>query len=201
MPSNFNERIAFLNNDLVKKIHGQYTLKEPNETGKALIDLTLGNDMFIAFEKMEKHKISYFKNQCAADYILLQLREGNWYVHIFELKKTVTDGKEGTWEHIKKQFSGSLQNVIALAGFLNIQIGFEKVFFYTAYRNDRINNTSDPVKQRFENISATLGKTVDSNNTDWNNTTILLDFENNTSFVHKKIPLGQSADSAKYSIA
>ncbi|MDE6245888.1 MAG: hypothetical protein K2M50_09585 [Treponemataceae bacterium] len=198
MPSNFDERIVFLNKELVKQIHSSYRLEEQDEKGKTSIELTLENDMFIAFEKMETHKISYLKNQCAADYILLQLKEDNWYVHIFELKRTV---KDKSWKHIKKQFSGSLQNIIALAGFLNIQIVFEKVFLYTAYRNDTINNTSDPVKQRFENMLASSGKAIDSNNTDWNNKTIFLDFESNTSFVHKKIPLDLSTGSATYSIA
>lgn len=99
MPSNFNERITFLSNELVKQIRSQYTLEERKENGEALIDLTLGNDMFIAFEKMEGHTISYLKNQCAADYVLLQLKEENWYVHIFEIKRTV---KDESWEHAKK---------------------------------------------------------------------------------------------------
>lgn len=198
MPSNFNERITFLSNELVKQIRSQYTLEERKENGEALIDLTLGNDMFIAFEKMEGHTISYLKNQCAADYVLLQLKEENWYVHIFEIKRTV---KDESWEHAKKQFSGSLQNAIALAGFLNIQIAFEKVFFYTAYRNDTISNASDPIKQRFENMLAASGKTIDSNNKDWNNETIVLDFESDTRFVHKKIPLDKSTGIATYSIA
>ena len=198
MPSNFDERIVFLNKELVKQIRSSYRLEEQDKKGKNSIELTLENDMFIAFEKMERHKISYLKNQCAADYILLQLKEDNWYVHIFELKRTV---KDESWKHIKKQFSGSLQNIIALAGFLNIQIVFEKVFLYTAYRNDTINNTSDPVKQRFENMLASSGKAIDSNNTDWNNKTIFLDFESNTSFEHKKIPLDLSTGSATYSIA
>ena len=91
-----------------------FHLTEKGE-GQADVEVSLSNPC-ILFRDLENRKLKYFKNNKCADYVLFEYQGQNWIVHIFELKKTV---KTKEWEHIKQQFSGALQNALALAGVLD----------------------------------------------------------------------------------
>lgn len=84
----------------------------------------------ILFKKLDKNKLPYLKIKTCADYVLFENRNDEWFVHIFELKTSV---KAKEWIHIKKQFSGALQNAYALAGVLGIEIDLDRVKTYTVY--------------------------------------------------------------------
>lgn len=90
--------------------------------------------------------------------------------------------KEETCEkEIKKQFCGALQNILAFSGVLGIEIA--DIVLYTVYRNDKINNMTNPVRQHLSIHNKSISRT------DWNDGEITLEFLDNKRFKHNKIKL------------
>ena len=153
-------------------------------TGKADLQLIL-NSPSVLFKFLEMKGLPYFKNKKCADYVLFENMNDEWFVHIFELKRTVASDR---WQHIKLQFSGALQNAYALAGVLGIKIDLDKVKAYTVYRNDKLNDASNPVKLRY-GINTKGDSTGSLEQKEWNSDTVEIDFTERVILEHCKVQL------------
>lgn len=172
-----------------------FCLTEKGE-GEANLKVTLSSEC-ILFQELEKRKLQYFKNKKCADYVIFENKDGSWRVHIFELKKTV-DSKE--WSNkIKLQFAGALQNSLALAGVLGIQLELDNLVLYTVYRNDKINNPANPVSircQMYDNAKAVGNDDCK----DWNEERICIELVESISAEHHKIPLNIESGYGEYQL-
>ncbi len=153
-------------------------------TGKADLQLIL-NSPSVLFKFLEKKGLPYFKNKKCADYVLFENINDEWFVHIFELKRTVASDR---WQYIKLQFSGALQNAYALAGVLGIKIDLDKVKAYTVYRNDKLNDASNPAKLRY-GINTKGDSTGSLEQKEWNSDTVEIDFTEKVILEHCKVQL------------
>ncbi len=180
------ERIQLMEPALVESSDKCLYLTEKGE-GKAELEVRLCNDC-ILIRNLENNKLEYFKNKKCADYVMFESKDDIWKVHIFEMKRTV---KEETWEkEIKKQFCGAMQNVLAFSGVLGIEI--EDIVLHTVYRNDKINDTANPVRQHpgIRHKSRSM--------TDWNDEEISLVFLDKKRFKHDKIKLKIDTGEGQY---
>lgn len=179
------KRIDLLRQDCVEVSDKQFILTEKNEGGAAELRIELQHPG-VLFRSLEKRKLQYFKNSKCADYILFENRGESWVLHVFELKRTVTDSK---WEEdIKNQFRGAMQNALAIAGFLGIYIEPPQIKLYTAYRIDRIDNEANPVKLRLKLQEKNLEGRV-SRVSDWDKEKVQIDYLDCTCLCHTRIAL------------
>lgn len=188
------KRMDLLDQNLVLISESEAHLTEKGE-GEADLTLHLQNPC-ILFRGLEDHKLGYFKNQKCADYALFECRCGQWSVHIFELKRTMS---ESNWKQTKEQFKGAMQNMLALAGFLGIQVDLERVNVYSVFRNDKIKDFSSPVRQRLkmhrrENI------TDSKECLDWESQEIELDFLGRHTYPHRKVSLDIAHGTGEYAV-
>lgn len=170
-------------NKLVEFAEREIHLLEVEE-GQADLTVLLSSPC-ILFKKLEDNGLPYFKNRKCADYVLFERKDDNWFVHIFELKRTV---KSKSWGHIKFQFSGALQNAYALAGVLGIEIHMDKVKTYTVYRNDKLRDASNPAKIRYQ-IQTKQGNAESPEQREWNSNTVEIDFIEKIRLEHHKVQL------------
>lgn len=140
MEEELQERLELLDSNLVLVSEKEFHLKEKKSEGIAELTLELHN-FCILFSELEKKKLGYFKNKKCADFLMFERNQGSWIVHIFELKRSVG---ESEWKKMKEQFKGALQNALAVAGILGIDIELNNVSFYSAYRNDKLNDYANP---------------------------------------------------------
>lgn len=169
-------------------------LIEKQESGFADLQIELQSPC-ILFRDLEKKKLQYFKNQKCADYILYEKSGEDWNLHIFELKRTV---KSKEWEVIKEQFAGALQNAFAIAGFLDISICMERVYMHTVYRNDKINDKTNPALLRYEMHQREKG--AEESFMEWKAPHVMINFEDGRCFSHDKIPLDIEKGTGIYSL-
>lgn len=182
------ERIQLIQPTLVECGDDCFCLTEKGE-GKADLKIQ-AHSQCILIRNLETNKPGYFVNKKCADYVLFENTDHGWKVHIFELKRTI---KLDVWEtEIKKQFQGAMQNILALAGVLGMEI--KDIVLHTVYRNDKVNDMVNPVKQH-------LGKQYSNKSrTDWNKEEIALEFLERKSFRHNKIKLDIETGEGKYSL-
>ncbi|MCM1282646.1 MAG: hypothetical protein NC180_03485 [Muribaculaceae bacterium] len=191
------ERLGMMDRNLHTEADHDVQMEEISPEGRCRLTVYLKAPS-ILFIRLEKHKLDYFTNKKCADYILFEKRRQGWILHVFELKRTV---KETTWEEIiKYQFQGAVQNAMAIAGFLGIPISYQQTRFYTAYRNDRINCISDPVKQRMRmhNSRGQISNRNTSAQREWNTDRVELDFLGKAEYIHKKIQLDTETGEGEY---
>lgn len=132
--------VTWFHKEAYQESDRQLIVKEPKKAGEAEVTVTLQR-YSIAFNNMEKSRLSCFKNaKCADGIIFEQLNDGNWNLHVMECKRTM---KADEWEKTKQQFEGAILNAHALAGVLGIQ-GFSNIYCYTAFRHDRLTPASSP---------------------------------------------------------
>lgn len=180
------ERITMLEPELVQISDEQLELDEKSEAGEARLKLQIENPC-ILFRNLEKRKLQYFKNKKCADYIMYECTNNGWKLHVFELKRTVT---ETEWDKMKLQYKGAMQNALAIAGFLEIPIQLEKVRVYSVYRNDKINDYVNPVRIRERMYRSRMEKSeILEERSDWNDDSVKLDFLGRERFQHKRIQL------------
>lgn len=180
------ERIQLMEPALVEVSDGCLHLTEKGE-GQADLEVQFRNKC-ILIRKLEKNKLEYFLNKKCADYVIFESTDVSWIAHIFEMKRTV---KEDTWENeIKRQFQGAMQNILAFSGVLGIEI--EDIILHTVYRNDKVNDMANPVKQHPGMYCKSKG------GTDWNNGEIALEFLDKKRFKHDKIKLDIETGEGKY---
>lgn len=190
------ERLKLLDEHLVCWNDHQFVLEEKKEQGEAELLLELP-DPGILFSRLEDKKLRYFKNQKCADYLLYKYKGNNWEMHIFELKRTIGLSQ---WEQIKEQAKGAIQNGMAIAGFLGIEICLDRVHLYSAYRNDKINDFANPGKQRYQ-MYKKASPEYKEKECDWNKQLIKLDFLGKREFWHHKIRLNPEDGRGSYAIA
>lgn len=172
-----------------------FHLIETNKDGEADLRVDVSAPC-ILFRDLENKKLQYFKNQKCADYVVLELTGDIWCMHIFEFKRTVTS-KE--WEHTKVQFAGALQNALALAGVLDVDIKLEQVQLYTAYRNDKIRDAANPAKQRLQ-MHDRQSETSSTKDQDWNQQMVTIDFPGIVHLEHYKIQLDIEDGTGAYAL-
>lgn len=178
------KRIQLMEPALVEISEECLHLTEKGE-GQADLEVQLSNKCILV-RNLEKNKLEYFLNKKCADYVLFESTDANWNAHIFEMKRTV---KEDTWEtEIKKQFQGAMQNILAFSGVLGIEVG--DIILHTVYRNDKINDMSNPVRQH--------PGARHKSNTDWNDGEISLEFLDRKRFRHDKIKLDIETGAGEY---
>lgn len=189
------KRLDMLNADLVHISDKELCMTEKSKAGAANLTLKLKNQS-ILFEDLEHKKLQYFCNQKCADYIMYENVNGQWKLHVFELKRTVS---KGSWSDMKLQFMGAIQNALAIAGFLGIYIAIEDVQVYSVYRNDKINDYVNPVRLREQMHQQQTGEPEACD--DWNDGTIVLEFGGEVRTLHKKIKLDVETGNGIYAMA
>lgn len=190
------KRLQLLDEHLVFMDDHQLLLEEKKTDGEAKLLLQLQNPC-ILFSKLEDKKLRYFKNQKCADYILYEWKENSWGMHIFELKRSVGFS---SWEQIKEQAKGAMQNGLAIAGFLGIQVSLENTYLYSVYRNDKINDYANPGKLRYQMNKRDSTEYL-KEKCEWNSRKVKLDFLGEREFVHHKIVLNLEDGEGSYAIA
>lgn len=190
------KRLDLLDQNLVLVSEGQLHLQENDEQGKADLALNLQNPC-IMFKDMEHKKLEYFKNEKCADYVLYEQCENIWKVHIFELKRTIS---QKHWMHMKEQFKGAMQNSLAIAGFLGIEVKLEDMYCYSAYRNDKLNDYSNPARLRYQMHHHSGDTALPEGCEDWNEQEVRLDFLDQEKFVHNKIILDAENGTGEYTM-
>ena len=203
------KRIACFDKNAIDISNQEIHIIEDKRGGEADITLKLANPC-IGFKKLEDKKCHYFDCNNAADYLLFERKQYSkidciyekerlkeeWKLHIFELKKTV---KSKEWCHIKVQFLGALLNAMCLAGFMGISIDKQNIFLYTAYQNDKIKDTTNPLDLRAQmaNISVEEEK---KDYSDWFNDFIEISAYEVFRCKHQKIVLKGELGKAEYCI-
>lgn len=187
------KRLDLLDANSVLTSNSQIHLQENREQGKADLTLNLQNPC-IVFKDLEHKKLNYFKNDTCADYVLYEQKEDMWKVHIFEMKRTIS---KKHWLHMKEQFKGAMQNALAIAGFLGIEIEIENICMYSVYRNDKLNDYTNPVKLRYQMHQPNCSR-IPEECRDWNEKEVVLDFLDEEKFVHNKISLDIEDGTGEY---
>lgn len=190
------ERLELLDSNLVLVSEKEFHLKEKKSEGIAELTLELHN-FCILFSELEKKKLGYFKNKKCADFLMFERNQGSWIVHIFELKRSVG---ESEWKKMKEQFKGALQNALAVAGILGIDIELNNVSFYSAYRNDKLNDYANPGKMRYQ-MYRHKTKLLPQDCRDWNEESIAFEFLGTREFMHKKIQLELETGKGVYAVS
>lgn len=190
------KRLDLLDANLVLTSNSQLHLQENNEEGKADLTLNLQNPC-IMFKNLERKKLGYFKNAVCADYVLYEHCENIWKVHIFEMKRTIN---KKHWLHMKEQFKGAMQNALAIAGFLGIEMGVEDVYCYSAFRNDKLNDYTNPAKLRYQMHNHSRCSVLPEGCEDWNEQEVILNFLDKEKFVHNKISLDIEDGTGEYTM-
>lgn len=169
------ERLSWLDKNLVQASNEYITLEETRQDGRALLQCKLEN-YCISFNKIENMKIPHFVDQKCADALVFErLPNGNWVVHVLEFKRKVTPEK---WGDIKKQFSSAVRRALLFMGILGIT-NVNKIKCYTAYRAETLSTNPTLLKAR-------TGFT--QNEIDWLTDNIHLDIINQR-VEHKRITL------------
>lgn len=194
-PGELQKRLDLLDSHLIVISDSQIHIDEKREQGRADLTLNLQNPC-ILFMGLEEHRLGYFKNKKCADHVMFEQKENDWILHIFEMKRSVG---EKEWKKIKEQFRGAIQNALALAGFLDITIDLNRVCVYSVYRNDKLNDVSNPVKLRYQMHDREPRKWAEDCR-DWNEDRIRLDFLNIERFRHNKIPLDVAEGTGTYNM-
>ncbi len=190
------KRLQLLDEHLVFMDDHQLLLEEKKADGAAKLLLQLQNPC-ILFSKLEDKKLRYFKNQKCADYILYECKEDSWEMHIFELKRSIG---VASWEQIKEQAKGAMQNGLAIAGFLGIEVNLKRTHLYSVYRNDKINDYANPGKLRYQ-MNKRGSAEYSRERCDWNARKVRLDFLGEREFVHHKVALNPEDGKGSCAIA
>jgi len=160
-----------------------FILDEKEDSGKIKLNINSNNNLF-AISLSHKNSISVFKHNKVADWIVLEFLDDscqNINLHLFELKRTITDS---SWQRIKEQFKGAYEHSFLLKGLFNYKIN--SVICYSAFIYDKLKlqNTPNPVSLR-----QSSGNNKKSSNLDWNNETVRF-YNNKIQYIkHKKISL------------
>lgn len=189
------KRLDLLNDDLVQVSDSQLHLVEKREQGIADLELNLTNPC-ILFKDLENRKLDYFKNKKCADYVLYEKKNEKWFLHIFEMKRSVG---EKEWKKTKEQFKGAMQNALAIAGFLGIEMNMEDISVYSVYRNDKLKDYANPARLHHQ-MQHQGCRRIPDDCEDWDDQEIKLDFPGKEKFIHKKIPLNIENGTGIYAV-
>lgn len=108
-------------------------IEETTQEGRARVCFRADSEL-LSVRTTDKNALRYLKDKQVADGTVCEWQEGRLCLHIIELKRTV---KENSWQTIKAQFVGALQNAQALCGVLG-ETEIHQVTLYTGYLNDHL---------------------------------------------------------------
>ena len=118
-------------------MHDQHSacieIEERSPEGRAAVKFQAKTPL-LSVRTTEGNALSYLKQRKVADGTICQWKEGQFYLHIIELKRTV---REKNWLQTKEQFEGALQNAHALCGVIG-ETAIAQVTLYTGYRHDKV---------------------------------------------------------------
>jgi hypothetical protein len=127
------QRLNEIDKTFIEESTEIFILEETEKEGKAKILLSLSNYSLLC-KNIDKQKFNWLKQKKCADYIIMEKKNEEWILHIFEFKKTVT--KEKWVMDIYEQFKGAYPRALSIAAFLQINIC--KVIVYSCYRDEEI---------------------------------------------------------------
>ncbi|WP_047150820.1 hypothetical protein [Aneurinibacillus tyrosinisolvens] len=164
LSDDFSTRLGWIKHHYVIKASqngGRLLVKEKQVEGEAELLCQFQNEAF-QFALEGTNKIDYLVNQKCADGIILEDKSGKWHLHIIECKKTV---QGSSWGKAKVQFEGAILRMQSIAGLLGIRI--ENITLYTAFREDNLSQTTNPVLLKMASMSADTGAPGASTYLDW----------------------------------
>lgn len=175
--SNFNKTCDWI--DINKYQYSkEVILYEKENDGKAELKFSSKNKLF-AISLSHKNKISVFKHQKVADWIVLEfLDDDHINLHLIELKKTITTAN---WQKIKEQLKGAYEHSFLLKGLFDYKIN--KIFCYSAYIHDKFDNVNTANLILLKN---SIGNRSQTSAIDWNKNKISI---HNLIVPHIKIKL------------
>lgn len=149
----YNTRIQyaienFIDENYFLSMKNVYELKEAEESGKSVLELTTKaiNICVEGFDKKKRcgflRESSKFGMQKCVDHFILTNNGVSWDLHMIEMKSSVGYKK---WNDIKAKMRSSLLNVRALCEFLGITL--VNIYTYTTYEKEcfmPLGNTADP---------------------------------------------------------
>ncbi len=176
--NNFNKTRNWID-DRKYQYSKEVILYEKEKEGKAELKFISENNLF-AISLSHKNKISVFKHQKVADWIVLEFLDDDYVnLHLIELKRTISTGR---WQEIKEQLKGAYEHSFLLKGLFDYKIN--KIFCYSAYINDKfgnVENTANPVL-----LKNSVGNRSQTSAIDWNKNKISI---HDLSVSHIKIKL------------
>ncbi|MDM8515123.1 hypothetical protein QUF76_02900 [Desulfobacterales bacterium HSG16] len=142
----FEQRLLWIDPNYFERGNESIVIRENTENGVLELGCTVRNDS-LKFNLESKNRLSYLKHKKVADAVIFEIVEPDSVrIHIIECKTTVNSGsskKSSSWEHVKLQFCGALQNALGVLGILGLS-AIRDVKFYTAFINDRISPENNP---------------------------------------------------------
>jgi hypothetical protein len=127
------QRLNEIDKMFIEESTESFILEETEKEGKAKIILSLSNYSLLC-KNIDKQHFEWLKQKRCADYIIMEKKNEEWVLHIFEFKKTIT--KEKWVMDIYEQFKGAYPRALSIAGFLKINIC--KVIVYSCYRDEEM---------------------------------------------------------------
>ncbi|MCD7812815.1 MAG: hypothetical protein LUH20_01955 [Lachnospiraceae bacterium] len=195
------KRLGELDKNLVEYSDDSLHLIEDSTEGKADLELKLQMPC-ILFKHLEDKKLQYFLIEKCADFVVLEYKNDDWFVHIFEMKRTI---RPKSWETIKEQFAGAILNALALTGIFSIGLHLSNVMVYSCYRNDKIDDSTNPAKQRLRMTDVTERSSetqMSASDTDWNEEFLLIPLSQDTVRCHhQKIKLDVETGKGNFTLS
>lgn len=124
----------------------ELTIEEQENDGYASLKVKIRYPC-ILFSDLEKTRWGYIDYLKISDGLILENRGGIYWIHIFELKKTV---KSNAWSKAKRQWAGTLLYALMICGFLRLTVDYEKICLYLGFRHDQLDeqNKATPIETR-----------------------------------------------------
>lgn len=191
----FRQAIHYFEPECVHILQKSCILREKTNTGKAELTVKSDNEC-IVFHNLDKHSSRLYKIKKCADQVILENNNGEWILHIFELKKTI---KKNEWNTMKEQFQGALFNMMSYATILGISIDIKKTRVYSAYREDKLNDKTNPSKKHYRKPVNDSQKIKDSMEIkqarkEWNSGEVILEYLGDYHVPNIKIKLRNEND-------
>lgn len=140
-----------------------FTIEEIDENGKAKIKILPKCPCFVVRcldDKENIRSLPFFRKDWhsvtrCADHVVFLFDNGEWTLHIFELKYSPESKKRNKWKDILFQLNGAMVRAYSIAGVLRIP-EFYRVCLYCAYRNDETilsENKSSPANLKSKQVT------------------------------------------------
>ncbi|HBT75965.1 MAG TPA: hypothetical protein DEB39_03370 [Planctomycetaceae bacterium] len=172
----------------------EHIISEKDKSG--LMTLVVGMDSISHRIDLPSKKvlIHLLKNQRRADSVIWEKRDESTYrLHIFELKRTVTEAK---WQLIKDQFQGAFFVSLCIAKILGLEVDTH-VGLYTVYYEDQLDAVDNFTDNALSDVEPDLPAKTKKAILEWTNDLCPFDFTGylgQIKFLHKKIHLPNIKD-------
>ncbi len=137
IPPAIARRFRWLVDEFHADLAADSTIVENDPLGKGAVTLRVGDSCHAI--AIGRHILpSWLRHKKNADFVVLRFDDiGGVHLHIFELKKTITDSM---WRKVKLQAEASLLNAMAVGGVLGIST-FATVTLHAAFADDELSPT------------------------------------------------------------